>query len=423
MRKSTVKFGTVCLVLCLINISVFVAMIFQMDLIAENSQYQVNNTAAEVHIPITPIVERTFLNSMQYAYLRLFSFLHAAPPKCYHLFFAGNRMIFFYCQAAVVLATFIYLLMCSTVSPSMSFKKAADTIFFARTKMKGNDKFAFAGKTFNKMIGSEKSFAAELKKENNLMNMELNSVELAQKEMYPKKRELPYCRIAVYDNPLEKVSGDFYDFMELPNGSYGFFIADVVGHGVSAAMVTMKIKGLLGDAAARFAEPEDVMRFLNTTFDNMMEQYSSYFTAYYLIYNPKTRILKYSSAGHPTPIIVHKDSKVETFDLSGFIIGISGQMSMNLNAEQIQLLPGDCIVLYSDGITEARSSAGTFLEESGLIKFLQVSNREIETNPELTGINGRKVDLLLERSVAQFKHFTKGSVRKDDETLIIIEVE
>lgn len=254
------------------------------------------------------------------------------------------------------------------------------------------------------------------------MDLELNSAGLAQKGIYPRIRELPYCHIAVYDNPLEKVSGDFYDFIELPNGNYGFFIADVVGHGVSAALTTMKIKEHLAAAAARFEEPEAMMRFLNTAFDNMMERYASYFTAYYLIYNPETRVLKYSSAGHPTPIIVHKNSEIETFDLSGFVIGISSEMSTNLNAAHFQLRSGDCIALYSDGITEARSSGGNFLEESGLIKFLQVSNQEIEANPELPKSN-RKVDLLLERSVARFKHFTKDSVRKDDETLIIIEVE
>ena len=179
---------------------------------------------------------------------------------------------------------------------------------------------------------------------------------------------------------------------------------------------------------------------MNTTFDNMMERFSSYFTGYYLIYNPQTRILKYSCAGHPTPIILHKNGETETFDLSGFVIGVSKEMSVNLNAAQIQLQPGDCIVLYSDGITEARSSVGSFLDESGLIKLLQVSNQEIETNANLSRVDykifdditsrqkpnpesTRKVDLLLERSVARFKRFTKDSERKDDETLIIIEVE
>ena len=96
-------------------------------------------------------------------------------------------------------------------------------------------------------------------------------------------------------------------------------------------------------------------------------------------------------------------------------------------------------MLYSDGITEARSSLDNFLDEDGLIKLLQVSNQEIETNADLPRIDHkifddiisrqkpdpescRKVDLLLERSVARFKRFTKDAERKDDETLIIIEV-
>ena len=330
------------------------------------------------------------------------------------------------------------------VKPLMCFKKTADDIsagnFSARVEINTNDEFALVGNTFNKMAASVEAFVTGLKEESNLMNMELDSAGQVQKGIYPKIREFTGGQIAVYDNPLEKVSGDFHDFIELPNGNFGFFIADVAGHGVPAALITMKIKDLLGAVAANFEEPEVMMRFMNTTFDNMMERFSSYFTGYYLIYNPQTRILKYSCAGHPTPIILHKNSEIETFDLSGFVMGVSKEMSVNLNAAQIQLQPGDCIILYSDGITEARSSVGGFLNESGLIKLLQVSNQEIETNARLPRVDykifdditsrqkpdpesTRKVDLLLERCVARFKRFTKDSERKDDETLIIIEVE
>lgn len=529
MQKITVKFSLIYLVLCLINISFFITMIFenQMDLIAENSQYQANNTTSQIHAPIKTIAENALLNSVQYAdreavvnalgnllgnildnYL-IFTdtgkvlvqkgnegtdrvegeelrranaaaaaknlegkdfgtYLQAKTISFYFPFYTpqtqniiisytldlssiNNHLSRLYRQAAVVLAVLIVIHLLVgiilgqiIVKPLMSFKKTADDIsegnFSARVEIKTNDEFALVGKTFNKMAASVESFVIGLKEESNLMDMELNSAGLVQKGIYPKIRELPYCQIAVYDNPLEKVSGDFHDFIELPNGNYGFFIADVAGHGVPAALITMKIKELLGAVAVNFEEPEVMMRFLNTTFDNMMERYSSYFTAYYLIYNPKTRVLKYSCGGHPSPIIIHKNGETETFDLSGFVIGVSGEMSVNLNASQTQLRPGDCIVLYSDGITESRSSVGSFLEENGLIKLLQVSNQEIESNPNLPRIDhkifdditsrqkpdpesNRKVDLLLERSVARLKRFAKDSERKDDETLIIIEVE
>lgn len=529
MQKITVKFSLIYLVLCLINISFFITMIFenQMDLIAENSQYQANNMTSQIHTPIKTIAENALLNSAQYAdkdavvnalqnllgnildnYL-IFTdtgkvlgqkahegtaevegeelrranaaaaaknlegkdfgtYLQAKTISFYFPFYTpqtqniiisytldlssiNNHLARLYRQAAVVLAVLILvhllvgiILGQIIVKPLMNFKKTADDIsegnFSARVEIKTNDEFALVGKTFNKMAASVESFVTGLKEESNLMDMELNSAGLVQKGIYPKIRELPHCQIAVYDNPLEKVSGDFHDFIELPNGCYGFFIADVAGHGVPAALITMKIKELLGAVAVNFEEPEIMMRFLNTTFDNMMERYSSYFTAYYLIYNPETHILKYSSAGHPTPIILHKNGETETFDLSGFVMGVSGEMSVNLNAAQTQLQSGDCIVLYSDGITEARSSVGNFLEENGLVKLLQVSNQEIEANPNLPRIDhkifdditsrqkpdpesNRKVDLLLERSVARFKRFTKDSERKDDETLIIIEVE
>ncbi len=529
MQKITVKFSFIYLILSVINISFFIAMIFenQMDLIAENSQYQANNMTSQIHTPIKTIAENALLNPEQYAnkesviealqdllgnildnYLiftdtgkilnqkanenikevdgeelrranaaaaaknlegkEFGTYLQAKKISFYFPFYTpqtqniiisykldlstiNNHMDRLYRQAIVILIilVLVHLLVGIVlgriiVKPLMCFKKTADDIsagdFSARVEINTNDEFALVGNTFNKMAASVEAFVTGLKEESNLMNMELDSAGQVQKGIYPRIREFTGGQIAVYDNPLEKVSGDFHDFIELPNGNFGFFIADVAGHGVPAALITMKIKDLLGAVAANFEEPEVMMRFMNTTFDNMMERFSSYFTGYYLIYNPQTRILKYSCAGHPTPIILHKNSEVETFDLSGFVIGVSKDMSVNLNAAQIQLQPGDCIVLYSDGITEARSSVGSFLDESGLIKLLQVSNQEIETNAKLPRVDykifdditsrqkpdpesTRKVDLLLERSVARFKRFTKDSERKDDETLIIIEVE
>lgn len=528
MQKITVKFSFIYLILSVINISFFITMIFenQMDLIAENSQYQANNMTSQIHTPIKIIAENALLNSTQFEddksvvealqgvlgnildnYLiftdtgkilgqkanenitevegeelrranaaaaakslegkEFGTYLQSKTISFYFPFYTpqtqniiisytldlstiNNHMDRLYRQAIVILIllVLVHLLVGIVlgqiiVKPLMRFKKTADDIsagnFSARVDIKSNDEFALVGTTFNKMAASVESFVTGLREENHLMDMELDSAGQVQKGIYPKIREFPDCQIAVYDNPLEKVSGDFHDFIELPNGNYGFFIADVAGHGVPAALITMKIKELLGAVAVNFEEPDVMMRFLNTTFDNMMERYSSYFTAYYLIYNPQTRMLKYSCAGHPTPIILHKNSEVETFDLSGFVIGVSGEMSVNLSAAEIQLQPGDCIVLYSDGITESRSSLENFLDESGLIKLLQVSNQEIETNVKLPRIDHkifdditsrqkpdpescRKVDLLLERSVARFKRFTKDAERKDDETLIIIEV-
>jgi serine phosphatase RsbU (regulator of sigma subunit) len=528
MQKITIKFSLIYLVLSVINISFFITMIFenQMDLIAENSQYQAGNMTSQIHTPIKTIAENALLNSEQYAdeksvitalqdflgnildnYLiftdtgkvlghkanesvsqvegeqlrranaaaaakslegkEFGTYLQSKTISFYFPFYTpqtqniiisytldlstiNNHMDRLYRQAVVILIVLILvhllvglILGHIIVKPLMHFKKVADDIstgnFAARVDIKTNDEFALVGKTFNKMASSVESFITGLKEESNLMDMELTSAGQVQKGIYPKIRELEHCQIAVYDNPLEKVSGDFHDFIELPNGNYGFFIADVAGHGVPAALITMKIKELMGAVAANFEDPEVMMRFLNTTFDNMMERYSSYFTAYYLIYNPQTRVLKYSCAGHPTPIILHRNGEAQTFDLSGFVIGVSAEMSVNLNAAQIQLQPGDCIVLYSDGITEARSSLDNFLDEDGLIKLLQVSNQEIETNADLPRIDHkifddiisrqkpdpescRKVDLLLERSVARFKRFTKDAERKDDETLIIIEV-
>lgn len=299
------------------------------------------------------------------------------------------------------------------VRPLMILKGKTDEFskgnFNARVNVKGNDELSLVSATFNSMAESVESFIGKLRTQNDLINMELDVAAQVQNGIYPQLRDDELFSISVYNNPLEKVSGDFHDFIKLAGYRCGFFIADVSGHGVPAALITMKIKDLITVTSSNFNEPSILLKFFNTSFADLMDKFSSYFTAAYLILDQTKGILSYSSAGHPDTIIVRKNGTVENLKAEGFVIGVSKEMSDTFKTFTTPVGKGDLIVLYTDGITESRNKSGVFFGDS---KFTSV----------LKSCAGLNSNLALEEITAALKDFTVETERKDDETLIIIEV-
>lgn len=351
-----------------------------------------------------------------------------------------NKMKYLYRQAALVIIVLIlthsligWLLSKIIVKPLMKLKEKTDEFsngnFRARVTIKGNDEIALVASTFNTMATSVESFIAKLKEQNDTINMELEVAGQVQKAIYPQLRQNEFFHIAVYDRPFEMVSGDFHDFLKLANNKFGFFIADVSGHGVPAALITMKIKDLLSASASNFQDPAILLKFFNLSFGDLMERFSSYFTAYYLIYDLANKTLSYSCAGHPSPIIIKRSGELIKLELDGFVIGVSKEFSHLFQSACIALETGDRIVIFTDGITESRAPDGSFLGEKGLMELLErclkaeeTANNQKEKDIETFLDPSKKLNNLLEQVIEEVRKFTDNKEQKDDETLIIIEV-
>jgi sigma-B regulation protein RsbU (phosphoserine phosphatase) len=162
--------------------------------------------------------------------------------------------------------------------------------------------------------------------------------------------------------PAGYVSGDLYDVMRLDESHVGFYMADAVGHGMPAALLTMFIKNALitkqiTPDGYRLLEPSEALAKLN---DALVEQHltqATFATALYGMVNVKTLVCRFARAGHPSPLIMRADGTLAELTADGGLLGI---FPNDTYADaQVQLTAGDRLFIYSDGIEVAFASDQT----------------------------------------------------------------
>ena len=206
------------------------------------------------------------------------------------------------------------------------------------------------------------------------VNEEMRLAARLQRDFLPRSLpEVPGVQFATVFRPASWVSGDIYDVARLDEDHVGFYIADAVGHGMPAALLTMFIKRALvtkviEDNHYRLVDPGEAIARLN---EDMVAQEMSNFqfaTCCYGLLNTRTRELRVASAGHPAPMRITPDGKTTELPVSGALLGVfAGKKYETLVTE---LNPGEKLLLYSDGVELAFINEGPdkplrFREEFG----------------------------------------------------------
>ncbi len=248
--------------------------------------------------------------------------------------------------------------------------------------------------------------AAELKRAYSLVERELEIVAGIQRSLLPKKvPAIPTLDIATFYETSKWAGGDYYDFFRLPEGKWGILIADVSGHGTPAAVLMAVTHSLAHGHVGPHDPPSVLLEQVNRQLANLYTTDNEAFvTAFYGLYDPATRLLTYSSAGHNPPRLMRCDQ--------GFIESIDGARSLPLGllAEEayenatLDLHPGDQITFYTDGITEAAAADGSMF---GMGRLDAILSR----------CGGNAQDLVND-VVAEVRAFTEGISPADDQTLI-----
>ena len=167
--------------------------------------------------------------------------------------------------------------------------------------------------------------------------------------------------------PARNVGGDFYDFMRLSDDKVGLAIADVSGKGVPAALFMMSSRTLLKGAAIGNYHPGATLKEVNDLLcednDAMM-----FVTLLYAVFDPATGEVSYANGGHNTPVVVHADGSYTILRMTGGI-ALGVMPDFEFDQDSIKLLPGDTLVLYTDGVTEAMNEDG---EEYGMDRLCEV---------------------------------------------------
>jgi sigma-B regulation protein RsbU (phosphoserine phosphatase) len=167
--------------------------------------------------------------------------------------------------------------------------------------------------------------------------------------------------------PAEWVSGDIYNIVRIDEQHIGFYIADVVGHGMPAALLTIFVKQALVmretiEDNYRIFAPAEVMKNLNVRMAAQKLSGYQFATCCYCLLNTKTLQMTYARAGHPYPILIRPNEQPEQLQVRGSLLGVFEQAEFI--QETIQLQSGDKLLLYSDG---ADPFIGRIHDESGFV--------------------------------------------------------
>jgi sigma-B regulation protein RsbU (phosphoserine phosphatase) len=202
---------------------------------------------------------------------------------------------------------------------------------------------------------------------------ELETARQIQQSILPKNVPLvPGLSVAAHYDSMSEVAGDLYDFVITPSGQLGVLVADVSGHGVPAAIVASMVKVALAVQEGDIGDPGAVLTRMNRVLCGRFEL--AYVTAVFALIDPAARTLTYASAGHPSPLLLRFDGRVESLDHRGMVLGFLPAATYT-SAVVRDISVGDRLVLYTDGITEAERPDGEFFGDRQF-QELFVTSRE-----------------------------------------------
>jgi phosphoserine phosphatase RsbU/P len=281
-------------------------------------------------------------------------------------------------------------------------------IFTRFDDVDGNS-FSLVGRDdFVREIDAQRRAAAERLEAERRLTQELEIAKQVQAKLFPQK--LPQLKTLQYAGcciQARDVGGDYYDFLSLGRERLALVIADTSGKGIGAALLMANLQAnLRSQSAIALGQPQRFLRSVNQLFyENTTE--SAYATLFFAEYNDKTRLLRYANCGHHAPVLL-RNNGVERLDSTCTVLGLFKEWRCSI-AER-QLLPGDILALYTDGVTEAFNPEGEEFGEQRLIEALQ-RNRE------------RPSQALLAAIVDEVQQFSSREVQHDDITLVVAKCE
>jgi serine phosphatase RsbU (regulator of sigma subunit) len=189
------------------------------------------------------------------------------------------------------------------------------------------------------------------------INAELELASRIQASFLPQSMpELPQVRFAVEFRPIGHVGGDFYDVFRLDERHFGFYVADAMGHGVGASLLTIFVKkGVRGKEIVgqnyRLVPPDEVLQRLNRDFIDQALSDAPFITMLYGLFDFTTGMLQFSRAGHPYPLHVPREGPAQYWQMEGSLLGV---FATRYGRRVQELRPGDKVLFYTDAIDAAR---------------------------------------------------------------------
>jgi serine phosphatase RsbU (regulator of sigma subunit) len=259
---------------------------------------------------------------------------------------------------------------------------------------------------------NEADRGTSVRSERELLRAEFAEAREAQMGMLPERPPvIAGFSVAAVCQPARDVGGDLYDFVEFPDGHWGFCVADVSGKGVPAALYMTMTKGLLASEGRVAGDLSELVLALNEPL-YLAGRKKTFVTLVMARLDPKTRLLEMIRAGH-NPILWRRAGRNETVYLQpeGLGLGLVSNklLRRKLQLQTIELEPGDAVVLYSDGLTEAENPRLELFGEDRLLRIVERSD-------------GLSAEELVKEVLAEVEVFKEGADPHDDLTLMVVKV-
>jgi sigma-B regulation protein RsbU (phosphoserine phosphatase) len=189
---------------------------------------------------------------------------------------------------------------------------------------------------------------------------QLENLAGAQRAIMPDPDALPTFKFQVHYLPMHKAGGDFYDALQAGGDIFDYIAADVSGHDADASLVTSALKVLLYQGQSTLSSPQDTLRMVNRALIASFPE-AQYLTLVWVRLNRSRRTATVLSAGHPPPLHIRPSAgTVEACHLRGDVLGMF--QDADLAEETFPVLPGDRLVLYTDGLIELPDGEGVSRE-------------------------------------------------------------
>ncbi|MGD9692912.1 MAG: PP2C family protein-serine/threonine phosphatase [Phycisphaerales bacterium] len=270
---------------------------------------------------------------------------------------------------------------------------------------------------FNNLFGRATHnlvLSKELRDAYEIVDRELSVVAEIQQSLLPAELpSIPGVELAAHYRTARHAGGDYYDFFPLTDGKWGVLIADVSGHGAPAAVVMAITHTLAHADPERRCCPDVLLDNLNR---NLIGRYTaatgSFVTAFYGVYDPGERSFLYSCAGHNPPRLYRAgaDAPDELRSAQGLPLGVLHDA--DYTSASVSLRPADTLVLYTDGITEARFPQS---ERHHTVDMYGVKRLDTAV---LAG--KRSAPAIVERVLESVEAYTEGGSPDDDRTLVVM---
>jgi sigma-B regulation protein RsbU (phosphoserine phosphatase) len=289
--------------------------------------------------------------------------------------------------------------------------------FTHRIAVQSKDQLGQLGESFNSMTASIEHLL-EQKAEKDRLAQELAIARTIQMSLLPRGPfTTPGFTLAAHCEPAREVGGDYYDVLPLDDHTVGVLIADVAGKGASAALYMAELKGIILSLSQRHTSPRELLIEANRIMSRHLDN-RSFITVTYLVMDAARRTLRYARAGHCPLIYVpgaYAASRApQMLAPDGLVLGLridDGQTFVRLLEEvTVPLGPGDMLVLYTDGISEAASPAGDFFGDARLAALVH-EHRDLA------------VADLSARILAEVTAFAASTVQQDDMTMVLMRVD